>query len=331
MVMSRRPVDVGRRPPRRVPRFLLVAIALSLLVVAVNSIVTTSARGPDEAVAYADLVRPAIDRSTRQAAAVDDLRAQAGQMPATALRRALARLTRESEALVGQVRSTSRPDRLDVAHGLLITTLSTRNIALGRFSAALAADQSSPVEESVQQLELAGRDLIVSDRSYQLFLDALPKAAKATLPPSVWVPDPTTWERPEMAALAATVRASASSAPVHDVALVTVTPSPSPVGVVAEDGRQILPKTKTLRLDVVVANAGNTPEKRVAVEAVLTTAGGMDTARQFVDLAPGQRQTVGLTLRPAAGDGASLRVRVGPVNGEQAPDDNERTLEYAIR
>ena len=330
MVYSRRPVDVARRPPRRFPRLILVALALSVLVVAINSILPTSARGPDEAVAYADRVRPAVDRSTRQAAAVQDLRGQAGQLQATGLRRALERLERESGGLIDEVRQVDPPDDLDVAHGLLITALSTRDRALEELGAALTADPNTPIDDAVRVLENVGRDLVVSDRAYQLFLDRLPVQARQTMAPSIWVTDATHWARPEMAALVATVRASGSSAPVHDVALVTVSTEPAPVTAEA-DGRQVLPKTKSLRLDVVVANAGNTEERRVAVEAVFTIEGGMDTARQFVDLAPGQRQTVGLTIQPAAGTNATLRVRAGPVNGEDRVADNEQTTNYVMR
>jgi hypothetical protein len=157
----------------------------------------------------------------------------------------------------------------------------------------------------------------------------MPVSARKTLPASTWVPDDSKWGRPEMAALVSTVRASASSTPVHDVAVVTVAPSPDPVG--AEGPAQVLPRSKTLRLDVVVANSGNAPEKRVAVEAVGTSAGGLDTARQFVDLAPGQRQTVALTLHPAAGDNLDVRVRAGPVTGEDKTGDNEVGIAYLIR
>lgn len=330
MVAPRRPVDVGRRPRRRSPRLFLVLLALSVLVVAVNSVITTSERGPDEAVAYTDRVRPAVDRSTRQAAAVDDLRSQAGTLPAAGLRRAIERLARDSESYLDEVREVAPPDDLDIAHGLLITTLATRDGALDRLGEALTADDSQPIEDAIRILENVGKDLEVSDRSYQLFLDRLPSAARTTMPPSIWVNDATRWDRPEMAALVATVRASDSSAPVHDVTLVTVTPDPSPV-TAEEDGRQVLPRSKELRLAVVVANAGNTAEKRVAVEAVFTIQGGLDTARQFVDLPPGQRETVMLTLRPAAGTDATLVVRIVPVAGEDRVADNEQTITYAVR
>ncbi|HEX7166415.1 MAG TPA: hypothetical protein VF230_05470 [Acidimicrobiales bacterium] len=309
---------------------VFAAVVLSALVVAVNSIVTTSRRGPDAAVTYADQVRPAVDRSTRQAAAVDDVRANVATLESPALRRTLERLVREGKALVEEVRELSAPSDLDVAHGLLVTVLSTRHSALDGMRRALTADPSTPADESTATLETAGRDLVVSDRAYQLFLEALPPTARRTMPASTWVPDATRWERPEMAALVATARASASAVPVHDVAVVTVTPTPSPVGA-DPSGAQVLPKTRSLRLDVVVANAGNAPERRVAVEAVVTTEGGMDTARQFVDLAPGQRQSVGLTLQPAAGPGMTLQVKTVPVNGEERVADNAVTLTYVVR
>lgn len=309
---------------------LLFAVGLTVLVIAGNSVISTSARGPDEAVSYADRVRPAVDRSTRQAAAVEDLRAHAGTVQAAALRRSLDRLTRESEALVEQVRDVDPPSVVEVAHGLLLTALSTRDAALDALESALTAPPSAPLEDALRSLETVGQDLVVSDRAYALFLERLPAAARGTMPPSSWASDPNRWGRPEMSALVSTVRASGSSSPVHDVALVTVTPDPAPVGAEA-DGRQVLPKSRTLRLDVVVANAGNTAAERVAVEAVFTIEGGLDTARQFVDLEPGARRTVSLSLQPAAGSNANLRVRVGPLAGEERTQDNEQSRDYVVR
>jgi hypothetical protein len=308
---------------------LFVAVGLTAVVLAVNSIVSTSARGPDPAVAFADEVRPAVDRSTRQAAAVTDLRDRVGAMPAAALRQTVSRMVRDGRGIVADVKAVEPPAGLVVAHGLLITTLSTRAGALATLARTLTAESSAPVETAVDALVAAGRDLAVSDRSYELFLDALPPPARRTMPASRWVTDTERWERPEMAALVSTVRASSSSAPVHDVAVVTVTPTPDPVA--AEGDAQVLPRSKNLLLDVVVANAGNTPEKRVAVEAVATSVGGLDTARQFADLAPGQRQTVRLTLRLAAGDDVSVQVKAVPVAGETRVADNERSLRYVIR
>ncbi|MDP9442584.1 MAG: hypothetical protein M3P34_10505, partial [Actinomycetota bacterium] len=93
-------VEGRRRPPRRFPRLVFTGLALSLVVVAVNSIVTSSAEGPDPAIAFADYVRPAVDRSTRQAAALEDLRAQGPALGREGLRRGIDRLLRESRDAV---------------------------------------------------------------------------------------------------------------------------------------------------------------------------------------------------------------------------------------
>ncbi|HEX2850515.1 MAG TPA: hypothetical protein VHN98_08170 [Acidimicrobiales bacterium] len=308
---------------------------MSVVVIAANSIITTSTRGPDEAMAYADRVRPAVDRSTRQAAALDDLRGQAPTLGATGLRRNVDRLVRDGRDIVASVDDVSPPKKLRQAHGLLRTALETRADALASFSTTLGAGPDDPFDKGVDSLVAVGRDLAVADRAYQLFLEQLPPPARQTMPASTWVPDDTRWARPEMSAFLATLRASASVAPVHDVGLITVDVEPAPVGVDPGQGAdvRVLPLSKTLKLQVVVANAGNTAEKRVPVEAVLTSQGGMDTGRQFVDLAPGQRQTVTLSVRVTAPGTAviDLRVRVGPVADEAKAADNEQSFRFTMR
>jgi hypothetical protein len=194
------------------------------------------------------------------------------------------------------------------------------------------AFESGPPEQAVNALVDVGRDLAVSDRAYELFLDQLPDAARKTMPPSTWLVDDTRYGRPEMSAFVNTLRASASLAPVRDVSVITVTVDPAPVSVVGGGSTtKVLPVSKTLKLQVVVANAGNVAEKRLPVEAVVTSTGGMDTARQFVDLAPGQRATVSLTLRPSPVGVIELKVRAGPATGEASIADNEKVSTYEMR
>lgn len=323
-------VESRRRGPRRVPRLIALAVGLSLLVIVGNSIVTSSAEGPDEAVAFVDRVRPAVERSTRQAAALEDLRARVSTLGREGLKKGVDRLLRESRAGQTEVTAAPVPRKLRVQHGLLVTCLTTRTEALAALAATLAgAFESGPPEQAVDELLDVGRDLSVSDRAYELFLAGLPAAARKTMPASTWVADETRWQKPEMAAFVATLRASASLAPVRDVSIVTVTTDPAPVG--TEGSAKVLPVSKTLRLQVVVANAGNVTEKRVPVEAVVTSEGGLDTARQFVDLQPGQRATVSLTLRPSPVGVLDLKVRAGPLAGEGSVADNEQASFYVMR
>lgn len=324
-------VEGRRRPPRRFPRLLLLAVLASLAVLAVNSIVSSSAEGPDPALVFADRVRPAVDQSTRQAAAFEELRASAGTIGREGLKRGVDRLVRESRALVEDVERAPADGHLRQTQGLLLTCLTTRHDALVALADTLAGRfESGAPEEAVDTLVDVGSSLAVSDRAYELFLRDLPAPARASMPASVWLPDPTRFERPEMAAFVGTLRAGASLAPVRDVAVLTVTTDPAPVGM---DGpvNRVLPVSKTLHLRVVVANAGNVAEKRLAVEAVVTSQGGMDTARQFVDLTPGQRQTVALALRPSAVGVLELKVRAVPVEGEASIADNEHVSYYVMR
>jgi hypothetical protein len=309
---------------------VFLAVVASLAVVAINSIVKSSAEGPDPAVVFADRVRPAVDRSSRQAMALEDLRNQAGTLGRDGLKRGVDRLLRESKDLVTDVEDADAEGDLRQTQGLLLTALTTRRDALAALADTLAGRfESGPPEEAVDRLVDVGGDLAVSDRAYELFLARLPDDARTTMPPSVWLSDPNRYARPEMSAFVGTLRASASLAPVRDVAVLTVTTDPVPVGM---DGtNKVLPVSRTLKLQVVVVNAGNQAEKRVPVEAVVTSQGGMDTARQFVDLAPGQRATVGLTLRPSPVGVLELKVRAGPLEGEGSLADNEQVSSYVMR
>ena len=323
-------VEGRRRPSRRLPRLIFLAVLASLIVVAVNSIVSSSAEGPDPALVFADRVRPVVDRSTRQGAALEELRSSAASLGRSGMQRGVDRLLRESQDLVEQVERAPAAGSLRRTQGLLLTCLSTRHAALqaiadtvdGRF-------ELGPPEEAVNALIAVGLDLAVSDRAYLLFLEQLPPKARQSMPQSIWLPEATRFAQPEMASLVATLRAEAGLMQLRDLAIVTVATDPVPVG---SDGLNlVLPVTKTMRVQVVVANAGTVDEKRVPVEAVVASQGGLDTARQFVDLGPGQRMTVVLTLRPSPVGVLELKVRVGPADGEGNVGDNEKRSYYVMR
>ncbi len=319
-----------RRPPRRFPKLLFLALAMTLLVIAVNSIVSSSAEGPDPALVFADRVRPAVDRSTRQAAALEELRTAAPTLGRDGVQRGLERLLRESRDLVLEVERAPVEGEVRRTQALLITCLATRQDALEDIADTVAGRfESGPPEVAIDALVAVGEDLAVSDRAYELFLKRLPAKARDSMPDSVWLPEESRFGRPEMSSFVGVLRAEAGLAQVRDVALVTVATEPSPVGT---DGlNRVLPLTKVLKLQVVVANAGTVAEKRVPVEATVSSQGGINTSRQFVDLAAGQRMTVTLTLRPAPGGVLELKVRAGPVETEVGQADNEQVSYYVMR
>ena len=96
----------------------------------------------------------------------------------------------------------------------------------------------------------------------------------------------------------------------------------NPAAVGKEGEKLLLPKTGSVRLEVVVANIGNVAQKHVTVTASLQAASGglPDVARDFVDLSPGQRRALSFRgLKAAPGD-ATLTVTIGPLAGETSTD-----------
>jgi hypothetical protein len=326
-------VVAGRR--RRRPRWLVLALVLSFLVLAVNALASSRSDGAGQRLAelaYLDEMRPHIERSTEQGADLADVRATALQLGRDGLRRRLERVGRESAAVADAVRRFEPPNTLADAHSLLRTTMLIRARAAERTRTAMVdAVSQRPIAPAVQAMVEAGEDMAAADRTYEVFLRELPDDERLTPPPrSRWVRSDRDWSEPDMAALVASLRSSALHAPVHDVSVLLVTTDPAPVG--TDGSSSVLPPTKTLNLEVVVANVGNERETDVPVMAVLEGTKGMDTVREFVDLAPGQRQTVVLSgLRPNADDDATLTVRVGPIQGESKSGDNEHVKFVVVR
>jgi hypothetical protein len=335
MVAATRP-----RPPRtipersrrrfRIPRWLIVGVVLSLLALAINSIVATTGEGPDRRLAFLDAVRPQIEESTRQGEILADVRGEATQLGRTGLRRRLERLSRDARRVVDETAAVRVPSALRDSAPLLQASVVARATAVDNLTAALTgALGTGPVDQSVDALVAVGQDLLVADRAYALFVESLPEAVQPNVPGSAWVDDAEQWTEPELVVFVAALRASAALAPVHDVALVTVRLEPSAVG--KEADALVLPTVQEVRVVAVVANVGNEAEDRVPVEAVVVSQGGMDVGRQFADLAPGQRLTVPLTLRPSAVGVITLTVRIGVVEGDPTPENNEDVLTFVMR
>jgi len=199
--------------------------------------------------------------------------------------------------------------------------------------ALLRALGTEAADPAVEALVRAGRDLVTGDGTYRVFVDSIPRVdgrPAGAMPPSEWVPEGRGWSAGELQAFVQSMRAGESLAPVHDLAVALVTTDPAAVG--SEGATSVLPAVKSLRLQIVVANVGNEAEKRVPVVATLTADGVSDTARDFVDLAPGQRATVVLGgLRPVAGATSTLSVTIGPVEGEARLEDNTLPLPIVFR
>lgn len=326
-----------RRRRRRRPRWLLVGVLGSAAVVVANA-AFSAPEGPSRRLAqlaYVDRVRPQVDRSSDVGESISQVRTDARRLGRQGTIRRMARVVRDSGAVLAEVRRAEPPPSMETVHSILVATMAIRSrVASGVAKGLDAAFRDGPPEPAVDALADAGEEMLAADRTYRVFADAVPRPEGVTgplLPASEWAADPDLWGRAELAAFVASIRSSTKLAPVHDVAVLTV--STNPAAVATEGDSSVLPLVGALRLEIVVANTGNAAEKAVPVVATLTgPAGETDTARDFVDLAPGQRRAVPLGgLRPVPGGPSTLKVVVGPVDGEGAIPDNERSLAIVLR
>jgi hypothetical protein len=325
--------------PRRRRRRRPWGLYFVLVILGVASVlVVSSARsdGPQRRLndlAYLDQVRPLVNRSTSQGAALSQLRADGVRVGKQAMTRGLERIARESDAVFRELDAAQPPASMSTSHSMLLSTMFLRyRAASGIQRAVNQVYEAAPLPPLVDALVSASQDLSASDRTYQVFVESVPVEARASaMPPSRWVEDPAKWGREEILPFVATLRAGATPAALHDVTLVVLALKPSPVG--KEGEAAVLPLLRNLALEVVVANTGNQDERDVAVSAAFVGAAGEGpAARELVNLAPGQRRAVQLRGLQQPGVGpASLRVLVGPVAGETSTDDNQRMLPVVVR
>ena len=327
-----RPMVVARHRRRRRPVLPALALLVTILVL-VASAVSSDDGGPDARLSYVDQVRPLVRRSNEAGLELNDVRSLADRLTRAALTRRLDRLAAEARALAREGTTAEAPPGLRAPHGLRVATLEIRAKALARMRPALEEALGSSVSSgpAVSGLVAVGADLVLADRTFQLFFEGLRPADRRTLERSQWVREVHTWQAGDLSAFVARLRSSAALGPVHDVAVVTLATEPPAAAV--EGPMEVLPIARVLALQVVVANVGNEPERRVEVVATVTSAtGAADSARQFADLEPGQRVALrlgGLVVNP---EGPwTLQVRVGPVPGELGVADNEVTRPFLMR
>lgn len=313
---------------------------LSVVVIMVNVASSAGEKGPalrNAQLAYLDQVRPHIERSTSQGADLVKVREEAGRLGSDGVSRQLDRLTRESEEVLSAVKGVEPPETLSTAHSLLVAAMAVRARAVSELGQGLTQGLgvTTSTRSALDSLSRVGDEIVAADQTYRVFLDSLPSPERLgapAMPTSRWAGDvtgPGQWSRAELGALLDALRAGATSAVVHDVAVVVVRTDPAPVS--SEAGASVLPLVRSLRLDAVVANTGNQVERRVPVVATIKGPSGMDTARDLVDLAPAQRRVVTLALRPLPGGPSELSVVAGPLPDEGAIADNGFSMSVLLR
>lgn len=328
----------ARRRRRRRPRWLFLLLLLTVVVLAVNAAASSRSHGPAKRLAnltYIDTMRPEIERSTQDGADLADVQQQAAKLGRGAVSKRLAQIAKDAGAVLAAVQAANPPPEMRTPHSLLLSTMYIRSKqATAMQDALVAALGTAPAPGVVSKMVGIGSDLITADRTYAVFLRALPKLQAGTsrlLPPSRWIADPDGWTEPSLGVFVQSLRAATTVTPVDDVAVVLVTIDPAAVG--SDNGSLLLPPAKTLHMQIVVGDVGNAVEKHVPVTATLTTStGGSETVHDAVDLAPGQRSTVLLGgLKTTPDDRSTLTVAVGPVPGETATADNTKIIPLLVR
>jgi hypothetical protein len=322
-----------RRASRRPGRWLLAAVLVTLAVLVTNAAVRSRPNTAETLLAYLDQIRPDVQRSAGEGADLADVRANAVQLGRDGISRRLDRLVSDAKTTLTSVTNLTPPASLRVAHAYLLTTLAVRARAAEDARTAMAAALAEgPADPVVQGLVSVGQDISLGDRSYQLFAASFQAAPAVPLPASMWVTDSNAWSQPELTAFVTSLRSSTSLTPVHDLAVVTFTTDPPPVGIDA--GAEVIPPTKGLQVAIVVADVGNLAERHATVTATLHTNGANTTqsVRDFVDLTPGQRVALQLgSLRPVSGTTGTLTVAISPAAGETALANNTQGWTVELR
>jgi hypothetical protein len=328
----------SRPPRRRARRWLLAGVLISVVALAVYGAAAARSPAPARELAeqnYLDRVYPVIQDSTQQGRDIDALRTQAVTLSGTAISSQLDQLVASTGQSFSVVRRIEPPGSMETAHDLLVATLAVRADsakALRQVIANALSDQ--PFTAAAAAISGIGVEMEASDRTYQLFVHALPSLTSpgTRAPASQWVSDPSLYDQANVGTLLSRLRASTSLTPVHNVAVVLVFTDPAPVSL--NGSTEVLPVSKLLNLQIVVADSGSEPERNLMVRATMSPSaiGPTETRRDFVDLSPGQRRTISLgDLRAELDQPTTLTIRIDAAPGQTNLADNTKTITFVMQ
>ena len=315
-------------------RWLLLGAVATVVVLAANAAMSARSPAPARQLAeqsYMDQVLPAIQGSTQQGQDIDSVRAQALTLSATVITSRLNQVAGDAQGTLASVEHLTPPKDDQTAHDLLVATLAIRvQAAQALYQAMTAALSGNATQTAVNALMAVGGDFTAGDLTYQLFLKT-PPSKGTPLPASAWLTDPTAYTPANLTVFVASLKSATTLAPVHDTSIVVVTTDPAAVSM--QGTTEVLPTSKSLNLQIVVANTGNQPEKNLTVSAVIAPSafGPTQMVRNFVTLAPGQRETVDLGgLRAQPGVPTVLTVKIDPVPAEVNVTDNTMSIAFVM-
>jgi hypothetical protein len=315
-------------------RWLLLGAVATVVVLAVNAAMSARSPAPARQLAqqsYMDQVLPAIQGSTQQGQEIETVRTQALTLSATVITSRINQVAGEAAATLTTVERLKPPKDLQTPHDLLVATMAIRVQATQALSQAMTGALSGDnTPTAVNALMSAANELTAGDLTYRMFLKT-PSAGGIALPPSVWVTNPSAYTDADLTVFVTSLKSATTLAPVHDTTVMLVTTDPAPVSM--EGPLEVLPLSKSLNLQIVVANTGNQPEKNLTVSATIAPSyfGPTQMVRNFVNLAPGQRQTVDLGgLRAQPGQSTTLTVKIDTVSAEVNVGDNVKAIAFVM-
>lgn len=304
-------------------RWLVIGVVITLLVLLIDASLHSRSTGPGQqlaAGAWVDRVLPAVSESNTEGVRLQQLWSGALTMKGPSVGSEIDQLAAGAEGAYKRVVSLRPPSQLAGAAGLLEACLLARSQAVAALKTAFHQALSQPglSTVTVSSVQAAGNDLQVSDQAYRLFLTSLPRLG-VSMPPSSWLSDPAPYQPSSAQVFLASLHSAGSSTPVHQVAIYAASTTPSPVS--DQGGVQVLPDAKAITVTIVVADTGNQNESNLTVTASVSPAAGASSAKDFVNLVPGQAHTIMNLgpLNPPQGTPVTLTVTVAPPAGSQTP------------
>jgi hypothetical protein len=323
----------GPRSRRRPVLFLVIASVVTAVVLIAQGAASSKPNADEAVQAYLDQVRPGVQDSASQGSDFADVRTNAATLGRTAIDRRLDRLAGEVKSTLSSIDTLTPPPSMRVAQAYLVATLGVRAKAITEARPALddALTLGASPAAAVSQLEAVGEDLDLGDQALGLFVDSLPSGSNVA-PGAPWMTDATSWTPVQHTAFVDLLRSSASAQPVHELAMLAFQTDPPAVSIAA-DGTQTIPASPTMSVGMVIENVGNQPEENVTVMVILRRAdGGIETLRDFINLAPGGTRAITLTPMPTTpGMSGRLEVEVLPVPGETNLASSSITVPVVFR
>jgi hypothetical protein len=289
------PPPRSSRPRATPPRWLVVPFIITVIALLVDASAHSHSPTAGEALtndAWADKILPYITASNEQGGEV----ARLTTSPLPASPKAAAD---ELEAVAAAAQRTYRsvvaadpPQEVTSAAGLLQACLEAREQGAAQMARA-AEDlvRGGSVASAVAAMSAAVGDFQVSDRAYQLFVQAT--RAVAPMPPSRWV-NLGSYQPASLLAFARRLQSSVGKAPSLAVALEAVYTNPPPLSL--QGKVEVLSPASSFSVTAVVANVGTSVLTGTAVTVSVSPAkeATSQQATVKVNLAPGQARAVTL-------------------------------------